>query len=141
MKAKFSFLAFSTFLFATAFTAPGYQYNTTDVINPVAVAEKPAGEFSFFRIHRQGKGVTASWGLLSEAGIVAFQVQKTYEDPTDPYALWENVSSSTCNGSRSYKCTDSNVFPGSISYRIIVQKADGTSVESGISTIRIVSHG
>ena len=138
MKAKFSVLAFLTFLFATAWTSPGYQYNEP---TPVTTVEKPAGDFSFFKTHRQGKGVTASWGLSNEAGVVGFQVKKTYEDPTDPYALWEDVSSVPCNGSRSYKSTDSNVFPGNISYKIIVQRADGSSFESGISTARIVSHG
>lgn len=141
MKTRVSFLAFSTFLVATAWTSPGYQYEAAASVNhPTVVAEPPAGNFSFFRTHRQGKGIAASWGLSSEAGIVAFSVEKTYEDPTDPYAIWENVDFVACNGSRSYKSVDANVFPGNISYRIVAQKADGTSVESGISTVRIVSH-
>ena len=141
MKAKISFLAFLTFLFATAFTAPGYQYTQPVPASTVTITGQPADGLAFFRTHRQGRGITASWGLTSEAGVVVFQVKKTYEDPTDPYAVWEDVSSVSCNGSRSYKCTDSNVFPGNISYKIVGQKADGTIIESGISTARIVSHG
>jgi hypothetical protein len=140
MKAKFSVLAFSTFLFATAWTAPGYEYNKPAATDHSTTIVKPAGELSFFRLHRQGKGVTASWGLTSEAGVIGFQVQKTYEDPADPYAIWENVSWVPSTGSRSYKCTDGNVFPGNISYQVVVQKADGTTIASGISTARIVGH-
>jgi hypothetical protein len=141
MKTKFSFLALGTVLvIATAWTSPGYQFeaSASDGRSSI-VAESAAGDFSFFRTHRQGKGIAASWGLNSEAGTVGFRVEKTYEDPTDPYAIWENVEYVSCNGSRSYKSSDANVFPGNISYRVVAQKVDGTTVESGISTVHIVS--
>lgn len=140
MKAQFSFFASTALLFAMAWTSPGFPTNGSDDKKPVAIKEKQSGDFSFFRTHRQGKGVTASWGVTSGAGVVGFQVQKTYEDPTDPYAVWEDVSSVPCNGSRSYKATDNSVFPGSISYRVSALLSDGNSIESGISTVRIVSH-
>ena len=140
MKTKFPFLALGTILIiATAWTSPGYQTKTTG--NPGATMTKSAvGEFSFFRTHRQGKGIAATWGLSAESGIVGFRVEKTYEDPTDPYAVWEDVENVGCNGSRSYKCVDKSVFPGNISYRVVAQKANGSTVESPISTVRIVSH-
>lgn len=140
MKTRFSFLALTTFLVATAWTSPGYQYEAISSMNrPSVVVEPPAGNFSFFRTHRQGKGIAASWGLSSEAGVIGFSVEKTYEDPTDPYAIWESVEFIACNGSRSYKSLDPSVFPGNISYRVVAQKVDGTSVDSGISTIQIIS--
>jgi hypothetical protein len=97
--------------------------------------------FAFFRTHRQGKaGATSSWGMTSESGVSGFVVQRTYEDPADPYAWWEDVSAVPCNGSRSYKCTDENIFPGYITYRIVALLNGGGSITSDYNTIRIVSH-
>ena len=140
MKAQFSFFASTALLFATAWTSPGFPTNGSADVKPATVTEKQSNDFSFLRLHRQGKGVTASWGLSSNAGVVGFQLQKTYEDPTDPYAVWEDVSSLACNGSRSYKYTDNSVFPGFISYRIVALLGDGTTAQSGVSTVQIVSH-
>jgi len=96
--------------------------------------------FDFFRTHRQGKGITSSWGLSSDAGVVGFIVKKTYEDPADPYSFWENVNNVQCNSSRSYKCTDNSVSPGFVSYCIVAVMNDGSTVVSDYSTVRIVSH-
>ena len=141
MKANFSIIASTALFFATASTSPGYVNNEPGDVSTVSVTKIQDAGFSFFRTHRQGKGITASWGLTSGEGIVGFQVQKTYEDPSDPYAYWEDVMAVPCNGSRSYKCTDNNVYPGYSNYRVVALKADGSSVVSGIATVRIVSHG
>ena len=97
--------------------------------------------FDFIRAHRQGKGATITWALSSGDGVVGFTVQRTYEDPTDPYAFWEDVGAVANNPSRSYKHTDASVFPGSINYRVVAQFADGTSATSEIVSIKIVSKG
>jgi hypothetical protein len=98
-------------------------------------------EFSFFRTHRQGKnGVTSTWGMNSENGAMSYSLMKTYEDPTDPYAYWEEVCSTPCTSSRSYKWTDENVSPGFISYCVVAHMSDGSNVTTGVNTIRIVSH-
>ncbi len=139
MKAQFSIFGFSALLFATAWTSPGPVNNGPVDTNTVAVSKVQSAGISFFRTHRQGKGITATWGLTSSEGVVGFQVQKTYEDPTDPYAFWEDVTAVPCNGSRSYKHTDNNVYPGNSNYRVVVLKADGSSEASEISTVRIMS--
>jgi hypothetical protein len=95
--------------------------------------------FDFIRAHRQGKGATITWALSSSDGVVGFTVQRTYEDPTDPYSVWEDVGTVSNNPSRSYKHTDVSVFPGYIAYRVTAQFADGTSTVSEIVSIRIVS--
>ena len=95
--------------------------------------------FAFLRTHRQEKGVTATWGLSSNAGVVGFAVQRTYEDPTDPYAFWEDICYMDCGSSRSFKHTDQSVFPGYISYRVIAILEDGSSITSEVSSVRIVS--
>ena len=96
--------------------------------------------FGFFRAHHQGKNITASWGLTSDAGVAGFSVQRTNEDPNDPYSAWYGVASIPCNSSRSYKWIDENVLPGYISYCIVAVMNDGTTVPSEIITVRIVSH-
>jgi hypothetical protein len=141
MKAHFSIVVSTALLLATAWTSPGHLNNEPAAIAKVADTKVLDAGFSFFRTHRQGKSVVASWGLTSGEGIVGFQVQKTYEDPTDPYAYWEDVSVLPYSGSRSYKCTDNNVYPGYSNYRVVGQRADGSSIVSGIATLRIVSRG
>ena len=142
MKTKFPILSLGLFMmFTAAWTSPGYQVEKSESDSKASLtATKPVGDFSFFRTHRQGKGIAASWGLNSETGTVGFWVEKTYEDPTDPYAVWEEVEYVPCTGSRSYKSIDKNVYPGNISYRVVAQKANGTSGETAISMVRIVSH-
>ena len=104
------------------------------------LAKQTYASFSFFRIHRQGRGVTSTWGLNSETGISGYVVQRTYLDPGDPYG-WENVYATPCSGSRSYKWTDENVFAGFISYRIIAVPTGGIGeVMSGVETIHIMGH-
>ena len=95
--------------------------------------------FAFFRTHKQGKKVTATWALSSTAGVAGFVVQRTDQDPTDPYAYWEDLCSMSCNPSRSFKYTDENVFPGYINYRVVAQMTDGSSITSEVSGVRIVS--
>jgi hypothetical protein len=95
--------------------------------------------FDFFRTHRQGKdGITSTWGYTG--AVTGFVVERTYEDPADPYAYWETVAIVPASGLRSYKTTEVNVTPGFISYR--VKAMNGTSIVtvSDISTEHIVSH-
>lgn len=97
--------------------------------------------FSFFRTHRQGKaGITATWGLFSNTGITEFVLQRTYEDPADPYAIWDEVCTVVCNSNRSFKATDSNVVPGFISYRVIAMNGLTQVDVSDILTEHIVQH-
>jgi len=136
MKTQLVSFAISAMLLSTAIVPVPVKPDTKGT-NAEQLA---APGFSFFRTHRQGKAISASWGVSSNAGVAGFVLQKTYEDPTDPYAVWEDVSSVACDGSRSYKATDNNVFPGSITYRVSALSAGGSSVESATSTARIVSH-
>ncbi len=103
----------------------------------VVVKQNPA--FAFLRTHRQAKGITATWGMASYEGVVGFTIQRTDVDPTDPYAPWEDLDLIPCDAKRSFSYTDGQVFPGTISYRIIAHMSDGTSVTSEISCVRIVS--
>lgn len=140
MKAQFSIIGFTAILFTAAWTAPvPVNDNSTDTV--IAAAKPTANGISNVRSHRQGKrGVTTSWSVDASEGVVAFLLQRTYEDPNDEYAVWEDVTSTSCNGSRSYKATDDGVFPGNITYRVKGMKADGSSIVSACTSIRITAH-
>lgn len=99
------------------------------------------GNFDFFRTHRQGRsGATATWGFSSGSAVSGFVLEKTYEDPSDPYANWETIALLPYSATKSYKHTDSNVLPGYISYKVTAMMTNGASVTSVISTLHIVSH-
>lgn len=108
-------------------------------INRVKNVNKLVDGFSFIRSHRQGKGAVVTWAFGS-TNATGFAVQRTNEDPNDPYAVWFDVSSVSCNSSRSYKCCDENPFPGLINYRVIALMNDGNTVTSSISTVKIMAH-
>jgi len=139
MKTQLSAFAISAMIITTGLS-PVATENSVDTKLKVKAGYVQSPVFTSFSTHRQGKGITLSWGVEASAGVMSFSIQKTYEDTTDPYAFWEDVSSLPGDGSKSYRFTDNNVFPGFISYRISALLSDGTIVESGISTIHIVSH-
>jgi len=138
MKTQFSAFAISAIIIsAAAFSDPVILNDTK---RTAKVEQVQSTGFAFFRTHRQGRGIVATWGVTSSDGVVRFAVKKTYEDPSDPYAYWEEAASTSCNGSRSYKANDQNVFPGYINYRVVAEMADGSTVESAVKTVHIVSH-
>ena len=138
MKAQLSLLAAAVIIINTAWISPVTP--TDKAATPAKVTKAPLNpSFNFVRAHRQGKGITASWAISSNEGVLGFNVQKTYEDPTDPYAYWEDLCTVACDPVRSYKHTDMNVFPGYIHYRIVAQMGNGSSVVSETVTVRIVS--
>ncbi len=104
------------------------------------ITKAQSTDFAFFRTHKQGNGVTSTWGLTNNSATGCFMVQRTYEDPTDPYAFWEDVNYVACTPAKSFKWTDENVFPGYVSYRIVAYQFDGSTTCSPVSQTRIVSH-
>ena len=104
------------------------------------IPEKPTADgFSFIRTHRQGKGAEVTWAF-SSTNASGFSVQRTNEDPNDPYSVWIDVGSCACNSSRSYKANDANPFPGLINYRVIAVMNDGSTMSSDVSTVKIMAH-
>lgn len=138
MKTQLSAFAISAMIITTGISSVAAENSVNPTIN-VKAGYVQGPVFTSFSTHRQGKGIALTWSVESTAGVVNFTIQKTYEDVTDPYAVWEDVTSLPEDGSRSYKFTDDNVFPGFISYRITATLIDGTTVQSGISTVQIVS--
>jgi len=138
MKTQLSAFAISVMIIATAATPVSNTLPETK--GTVKVKKAQPTSFAFFRTHRQGKGITGTWGVTSNDGVTCFTMVRTYEDPTDPYAVWETVCNKSCNSSRSYKHTDENVYPGYVSYCVVAEMNDGSIVPSEISTVRVVAH-
>ena len=125
-------------LISTAFNSPSVSTNEPAKETQETAVKQGAG-FTFFRTHRQGKGITATWGMASYAGVAGFVIQRTYEDPTDLYANWESFPVAPGNAGRSASFTDDEVSPGFINYRVVAKMTNGSSEVSEISTVRIVS--
>ena len=137
MKAQLLLLPAAIFITTTSFNSPVMESTQQEQTVKLKTLDN---DFAFFRTHKQGKKVTATWALATTDGVSGFVVQRTYEDPTDPYAYWEDLCTMPCVSSRSFKYTDENVFPGYINYRVVATMNDGSSITSEVSGVRIVSH-
>ena len=139
MKTQLSAFAISAMIITTGLSSVTSE-NSVDTKLKVKAEYVQSPVFTSFSTHRQGKGVALSWDVETYAGVLNFSIQRTYEDVTDPYAVWEDIISLPADGSKFYRYTDGNVFPGFISYRIVALLGDGTTAQSGVSTVQIVSH-
>ena len=128
-------LAISALVFFSFAAAPAPEKETS-----VKNVNKAFDEFSTLRTHRKGKGAEITWSFTSTSGVSGFIVERTNEDPNDPYSVWITVGSQTCDGSRSYKCCDESPFPGYINYRVTAVLNNGTTIVSPVSTVHIASH-
>ena len=139
MKAQLNVVAIAAMILSASWAGPVSSGSSSPEMQ-IKKASTPTPDFAFFRTHRQGRGVTATWGLDQNNGVDGFVVQRTYEDPGDPYSNWENICSVPCGSARSFKHEDMNVSPGMISYRVIGYLQGGGTIMSFILTERIVGH-
>ncbi|HEX4877266.1 MAG TPA: hypothetical protein VFV31_11390 [Chitinophagaceae bacterium] len=99
----------------------------------------PSIIFNFVHAHRQGSGITVAWSsTVNNTVVSSFTVMRTYEDPNDPYAVWDVVNMVPCNNGRNYRSTDLSVSPGTISYVVVANLTGGGNEVSEIRTVRIV---
>jgi hypothetical protein len=128
MKTFLSYFALAVLIITSSFTI-----DTQQKLNEQST--KASGCFNYFRTHRQGKGITATWSVNTQ-NVVQFVVQRSYDGDFYEYAGSVNFSNSN-----SFKFTDENVFPGVIYYRIVAIKSDATTETSDVESVRIVQHG
>lgn len=127
------------FVFAVAFIAfTGFTFSdeneTVASKATTSVTAKVNHEFRYFRIHHQSKkNVVLNWGLDTPAGVVDFNVERSYDG--DFYDIINQVG---CNNSVKFSWKDEGVYPGIIYYRIACNMNDGTTHYSDIETIRVV---
>ena len=139
MKTTITLSTLFVFCMCTAFS-PATAFRSEE--NTSVGKASDVSAFNFLRTHRQGRdGITATWGISGPGNDVSdFVVERTYEDPADPYANWEMVTAMPNAGDRSMKCTDTNIFPGYISYRVTALLISGGAYVSPVSTVHIISH-
>lgn len=107
----------------------------TPVNQPNAKVAPSTECFDFFRVHRQGPGISLSWAAAS-SGISQFVIERSYDGE-----FFDVVAAMGCSGSNTHKFNDSDVFPGTIFYRITAVKSNGTTESSAVKTVRIVQRG
>ena len=110
------------------------------IVNTEAKSAVVAGEFAFLRAHRQGKSITLTWGMADNTNLAGFDIEKTMEDPNDPYSQWLPVASVPGSSVRSFKHTDDAVSPGTSNYRIIAYYSDNRTAQSEIISVSIMAH-
>lgn len=124
-----AFIAFTSFTFSGKENQPIGKSSAT--LNKYA-----DHEFSYFRIHKQGKGnVVLNWGVTTSAGVNGFTIQRSYDGD-----FYEEINQVSCNNAAKFSWKDEGVFPGYIYYKIGCMMSDGSSHYSDIEVIRIVAH-
>ena len=122
----------------SAFTIPAFNLSGTQ---GAATINAAVPSFEYLKTHRFGRnGATANWSLVSNSGVTNFVLQRTYEDPYDPYSVWDDVCNMPCGNSRSFRHNDVGLSPGFISYRVMAVSGGTTVAVSEISTIQILQH-
>lgn len=101
------------------------------------ILQSSHSEFSFIRGHKQGKNHTVTWGMTNNAGISHFIIERTYEDPNDPYSVWQTVGMMPCNHMPIFKFTDNPFLPGTLNYRIRAVMHNQSELVSPLYTIYI----
>ena len=99
-----------------------------------ATAAAPQG-FGYFRIHRQAADVALNWAIEDPSSVVCFSVERSFDG-----VMFFEIDEVGCTaGNPTYKYRDTGAFPGSLYYRIVARMSDGTTVNSPVEMIRIVS--
>ena len=129
MKSKLLTACFSLLVLAGSATVPSSE-------NAKNATESKASfsPFSSFRGHKQGSGITLLWSISNPGQIQRFEVQRSYDGE-----FFDTISELYCEGNSRFKCSDRDVYPGFIYYRIAAFNAAGTVEYSPIEVVRIVS--
>jgi hypothetical protein len=131
MKKITVFSALVLSVFAMAFSpVPGGVKQTASVSSAL-------NDYAFLRAHRQGRGITLTWGMTTNSNLIGFDIEKTMEDPNDPYSVWMPVTNIPGANERSFKHNDNDVLPGTSNYRITAWYSDGRSSMSEIISVKI----
>ncbi|HRO68896.1 MAG TPA: hypothetical protein PK951_00910 [Chitinophagaceae bacterium] len=135
MKAKSSIIGFTAMLVVTAWTAPA----PVPVVKASYISDDMQSRpiFTYFKLDSRNKGVTATWGINEQSRIVGFKIQKTYDNPKDEYADWDDIATMSNSGARSFRYTDDKDITGNIHYRIVALKDNNNSISSAIASVRI----
>ena len=114
-------------LVCSLFSSLAISTNAKTVISEVKTFSP---SFSFIRGHKQGRNIAVTWGMTNNSGVNHFIVECTYEDPTDPYSVWQTIGLVPCTNHPIFKFIDAPVLPGTINYRIVAVMNNNTTITS-----------
>lgn len=114
-------------LLCSLFSSLAISTNAKTVISEVKTFSP---SFSFIRGHKQGRNIAVTWGMTNNSGVNHFIVECTYEDPTDPYSVWQTIGLVPCTNHPIFKFIDAPVLPGTINYRIVAVMNNNTTITS-----------
>ncbi len=126
------------FAAAMALSFNSVQANDGLISKQVFTVEKTSAAaqgFGYFRIHRQAADVSLNWSIEDPSSVVFFSIERSF----DGNWFFEIDEVSCSSGDATYKYRDTGAFPGYLYYRVIAHYADGTTVNSPVEMIRIVS--
>lgn len=96
----------------------------------------PSGQaFGYFRIHRQSADVSLNWAVANPSAVSKFIVERSY----DGFWFFEVDEVGASSTEPLYKYRDTGAFPGYLYYRVVAHHADGSTENSPVEMIRIVS--
>ena len=114
-------------MLCSLFSSLAISTNAKTVISEVKTFSP---SFSFIRGHKQGRNIAVTWGMTNNSGVNHFIVECTYEDPTDPYSVWQTIGLVPCTNHPIFKFIDAPVLPGTINYRIVAVMNNNTTITS-----------
>jgi hypothetical protein len=109
---------------------------TTADAQTTGKGNSPSGQaFGYFRVHRQSSDVSLSWAVANPATVSCFTIERSY----DGIYFFEIDEVGCSSVEPTYKYRDTGAFPGYLFYRIVAHRQDGSTENSPVEEIRIVS--
>lgn len=115
-------------VFAMSFTATNAQ--------STGKGNTPSGQaFGYFRVHRQASDVSLSWAVANPSTVTCFTIERSYDG-----SWFFEIDEVGCSSTEpTYKYRDTGAYPGYLFYRIVAHRQDGSTENSPVEEIRIVS--
>jgi hypothetical protein len=96
----------------------------------------PSGQaFGYFRVHRQSTDVSLTWAVANPSTVKFFTIERSFDG--DWFFEIDELGCSSVEPT--YKYRDTGAFPGYLFYRIVAHRQDGSTENSPVEEIRIVS--
>jgi hypothetical protein len=99
-----------------------------------AATAAPQG-FGYFRLHRMANDVALNWAVEDPTSVSHFSIERSFDG-----SWFFEIDAVGCSSENpSYKYRDTGAFPGYLYYRVVAHLNDGTTVNSPVEMIRIIS--
>jgi len=90
--------------------------------------------FGSINVHRQHNNASLSW-TYNSTDVSGFVIKRSYDG-----AWFETVGQQASGGGHWTKYVDATVEPGTVFYKVVAVKKDGSQEESPVAEVRIVRH-